>query len=104
MRATELENEHSRSNGALHAVLKGTQESPEAEAARQKEVIRTFHRQYAESLSAAAEKREARVHKFDDAGFGPDAPDMFAEFRSIHGYDVEGLYNSATLRPGSLSE
>ena len=66
-------------------------------------MIRTFHRQYADSLSAAADKREARVHKFDDAGFGPDAPDMFAEFRSIHGYDVEGLYNTATLRPESLS-
>lgn len=102
MRATELQNDHA-SNTALQAVLKGTQDGPEAEAARQKQVIRAFHRQYEESLSAAADKREARIHQFDDAGFGPDAPDMFAEFRAIYGYDVERIYNNATLRPDSVS-
>jgi len=91
MRASELEGDHS-STGALYAVLKGTQDGPDAEAAKQKEVIRAFHRNYEDSLNTAAEKREARIHEFDEAGFGPDAPDLFSEFRSIYGYDVEGLY------------
>lgn len=80
MRASELESDHS-STGALYAILKGTQDGPEAEAAKQKEVIRAFHRHYEDSMSAAADKREARIHKFDEAGFGPDAPDLFSEFR-----------------------
>lgn len=101
MRANELEGDNS-STRALYAVLKSTQDGPDAEAARQKEVVRAFHRHYEDSLRAAADKREARIHQFDDAGFGPDAPDLFSEFRSIYGYDVEGLYNTARLQPGTL--
>lgn len=87
MRASELEGDHS-TNGALYSVLKGTHDGPDAEAARQKEVIRAFHRHYADNLSTAADRREARIHAHDGDGFGPDAPDLFAEFRSIYGYDV----------------
>lgn len=103
MRAGELEGDHS-SNGALYSVLQGGQDGPDAEAARQKEVIRAFHRHYADNLSSAADKREARIHAYDDAGFGPEAPDLFSEFRSIYGYDVEGIYNAGLLRPGNLNE
>jgi hypothetical protein len=77
MRARELEGDHS-TNGALYSILKGTQDGPDAEAARQKEVIRAFHRHYADNLSTAADKREARIHTYDADGFGPDAPDLFA--------------------------
>ena len=101
IRAGEPDGDHA-STGALYAVLKSAQDGPEAEAAKQKEVIQAFHRHYSESLSVAAEQREARVHRFDEAGFGPDEPDQFAEFRSISGLDVEELYDAATLRPGSL--
>lgn len=58
MRANELEGDHS-STRALYAVLKGTQDGPDAEAARQKEVVRAFHRHYEDNLRAAADRREA---------------------------------------------
>lgn len=103
MRANELEGDNS-STRALYAVLKSTQDGPDAEAARQKEVVRAFHRHYEDSLRAAADKREARIHQFDGMGLGPDAPDLFSEFRSIYGYDVEGLYITARLQPGTLDE
>lgn len=86
----------------LQKVLTGNSNEPEVQAARQKEVIRAFRDQYQQRIDLAADRREERIHQFDGAGLGPDAPNLFSEYNSITGYDIASIYEESLLRPGSL--
>lgn len=97
MRASELEGDHS-STGALYAVLKGTQDGPDAEAAKQKEVIRAFHRNYEDSL---IQQQKNERHEFTN--LTRQALDQTRQtcFRNSDRYMVMTSRGS-TLKPASV--